>query len=126
MGLEESEDEVGLREQPGASLQSEDLEGEDIEVRKHKLGRQPLLPTKAEVDEHYPLHLHYRSWCRHCVAGKARSNQHATKDKNEERLGITWNADYAFMGGEYDEVEQGMQASLIMYDDDREFLGDWR
>ena len=54
------------------------------------------------------------------MAGKARSNQHATKEEDKERLGITLNADYAFMGGTYDEAEDGMQASLVMYDDDKE------
>ena len=40
----------------------------EYEVRKHKTARRPLLLTKAEIDEHYPLHLNYRSWCAHCVA----------------------------------------------------------
>ena len=31
------------------------------EMRQPKVGRRPVLPTKAEVDEHFPLHLHYRS-----------------------------------------------------------------
>ena len=134
---EEDLDDDEIAEQPGASLESrkddevrgedgakttttEEEIGEDFEVRRHKIGRQPVLPTKAEIEEHFPLHLQYRSWCPHCVAGKARSNQHATKDKDEERLGVTWNADYAFMGGEYNEQEEGMQASLVMYDDDKE------
>ena len=33
--------------------------GED-EIRRPKIGRRPVLPTKAEVDEHFPLHLQYR------------------------------------------------------------------
>ena len=44
---------------------------EDEEIRQPKIGRRPMLPTKAEVDEHDHLHLHYRSLCRHCRAGKA-------------------------------------------------------
>ena len=71
---------------------------DEFEVRKHKVARRPALPTKAEIEEHVPLHLHYRSWCRHRVSGKARSNQHMNKDNDEERLGVTWNADYAFYG----------------------------
>ena len=92
----------------------------NFEVRNYKVARRPVLPTKAEVDEHYPLHLQYRSWCRHCVAGKARSNQHVTRDPEEERLGVAWNAGCAFMGGEYNEQEEGMQAALIMYDNDKD------
>ncbi len=76
----------------------------EYEVRKHKTARRPLLPTKAEIDSHYPLHLNYRSWCKHCVAGKARSNQHMrNKEEDGVRLGTTLNADYAFMSGEHDE-----------------------
>ena len=36
------------------------------------------------------------------------------------KFGITWNADYAFMRGEHNEVEEGMQTSLVMYDDDKD------
>jgi hypothetical protein len=70
------------------------------------------------VLEHYPLHLNYRSWCKHCVAGKARLAQHMVADPGRERLGVTWNADYAFMGAE--EAEEGMQPTLVMYDDDKQ------
>ena len=91
-------------------------------MRNYKVARRPMLPTQAEIDEHDVLHLQYRSWCRHYVAGKARSNQHATRDPEGERLGVTWNADYAFMGSEYDEQEEGKQAALIMYDNDKNSL----
>ena len=50
--------------------------GLEFEVRKHKVCRRPMLPSKAKVDKHYPLHVQYRSWCSHCAAGKARSTQH--------------------------------------------------
>ena len=90
---------------------------EDSEMRRPKPGRRPVLPTKVELDEHFPLHLQYRSWCKHCVAGKARLAQHRVDDPDRERLGVTWNADYAFMGSE--EAEEGMQPTLIMYDDDK-------
>ena len=138
------------REQPGASLQREDQReerqpvpspsesqtapnplysstapnpresGEDFKVRKHKVGRKPTLPMKAEIADHYLLHLHYRSWCKHCVVGKARATQHRRNYREEESLGVTLHADYAFMGGDYNEQEEGMQASLIMYDDDKD------
>ena len=68
----------------------------DEEMRKPKIGRRPMLPTRAEVDEHDPLHLHYRSWCRHCRAGKARLTLYRVETADRERLGITFSADYAF------------------------------
>ena len=80
----------------------------EYEVRKHKIARRPLLTTKAEIDEHYLLHLNDRSWCKHCVAGKARSNQHVQSQEEKVRLGVTWNAEYVFMSGEHNEGEHGM------------------
>ena len=44
----------------------------NFEVRNYNVARRPMLLTKAEIDEHDPLHFNYRSWCAHCVAGKAR------------------------------------------------------
>ena len=44
-------------------------EGEEEEGRKPNVGKRPVAPTQAEIDEHYPLHLNYRSWCPHCRAG---------------------------------------------------------
>ena len=62
----------------------EDVEVSDVpggvageeEMRQPKTGRRPILPTKAEVEEHFPLHLQYRSWCRHRRAGKGRLAPH--------------------------------------------------
>ena len=76
-----------------------------------------MLPTKAEIEEHFPLHLHYRDWCEHCRHGKGRQSQHIVEPSNRERLGVTFSADYAFMGAE--EAEESMQPSLVMYDDDK-------
>ena len=39
-------------------------------------------------------------------------------DPVRERLRVTWNADYAFMGSE--EAEESMQPTLVMYDDDKQ------
>ena len=90
---------------------------EHDEVRQPRVGRRPMAPTKAEIEEHYPLHLNYRSWCEHCRAGKARQDRHRVEPHDRERLGITFNADYAFMTPE--EKEEDMQPSLVMYDDDK-------
>ena len=63
------------------------------EMRKPKVGRRPVLPTKAEVEEHFPLHLHYRSWCRHCRAGKGRLAPHLVEPPDREELRVTFSAD---------------------------------
>ena len=87
------------------------------EVRQPRVGRRPMAPTKAEIEEHHPLHLSYGLWCEHCMAGKARQDRHMVEPHDRERLGITFNADYAFMTPE--EKDEDMQPSLVMYDDDK-------
>ena len=86
-------------------------------MRKPKVGRIPVLPAKAEVDDIFSLHLHCRSWCRHCRAGTGRLAPHLVEPPDREKLGVTFSADYAFMGS--NEAEEGMQPSLIMYDDSK-------
>ena len=76
-----------------------------------------MAPTQAEIDDHYPLHLNYRSWCPHCRAGKMRLNPHMREKSDGESLGITVHADYAFMGPS--ETEEDMQPCLIIYDESK-------
>ena len=54
------------------------------ESRKPTIARRPNKPTQAEVDAHMPLHLEFRSWCPHCVAGKGVASQHraSTEENN--------------------------------------------
>ena len=67
------------------------------ETRAHKLAARPYTPTKAEWEEHLPLHLNYRNWCEDCVRAKGLSAPHKTVV--EEPLdGVTWNMDYCFLG----------------------------
>ena len=80
-------------------VEKETMEDEE-ERRKPRVGLRPVQPTRAEVAEHYPLHLNYRSWCDHCRAGKARLAPHLKEPADRERLGITVSCDYAFMGAE--------------------------
>ena len=64
------------------------------EVRHPRVARRPVLPTKAEIDEHFPLHLNFRSWCEHCVAGKARLAQHRVQPSDREKLGVAVHMHY--------------------------------
>ena len=113
LGQEEAEEEVGKQTVEVPEVGEADRP--EYEVHKHRIARRPSLPTKAEIDEHYPLCLNYRSWCAHSVAGKARSNQHVISKEDKVRLGVTWNADYVFMSGEHNEGEHGMQPALRLY-----------
>ena len=80
----------------------------------------PAEPTKAEIDDPYPLHLNSRSQCNESVAGQARSNQSVQSKEEKVRLGVAWMGDYAFMSGEHNEGEHGMQPALVLYDDDQD------
>ena len=88
------------------------------EVRPPKVARRPILPTKAEIEEHYPLHLNFRSWCRHRVAGKSRLAQHVVQPSDRERWGVTVHMDYAFMTAA--EAEEEMQPTLDIFDDNKD------
>ena len=101
------------------------IESEDAgESRQPRTMTRPQAPTKAQMEEHLPLHLEYRDWCPDCVAGKGISTQHRSigGDKTE----VTWNMDYCFLGSKADtglvEVEAedpdaGKVAILVTYDD---------
>ena len=51
------------------------------------------------------------------MAGKARLAQHIVLPADRERMGVTIHMDYAFLGSE--EAEEGMQPTLVMFDDDK-------
>ena len=109
--------EEGEREVEAEAVETAEKEEGEGEVRKPRVGKRPLLPTKAELEEHYPLHLNYRSWCPHCRAGKARLAPHLCEPSDREKIGITVHSDYAFLGPA--EEEEGMQPCLVVYDDDK-------
>ena len=49
------------------------------EARLPEVLRDPGAPTAKELEEHNTTHLPFRSWCPHCVAGKAQDRPHKTK-----------------------------------------------
>ena len=106
---------------PGDETEAE-AEGRPVEsqekMRKPRVGARPVLPTRAVIAEHYPLHLNYRRWCEHFRAGKARLALHLREPIDHEKLGVTVSSDYAFMGSE--EADEKMQPSLVILDDDKE------
>ena len=90
---------------------------ENDEVRAPKVAPRPYVPTKAEVEAHFPLHAEFRSWCKYCVEGKSVSRLHQRGDPTEELIGVTIGIDYCFMVPE--ESEEGMDAIIVGYDDKR-------
>ena len=58
----------------------EETEEEENEVQKVKVARNPGDPTKEEVEQHNVTHVPYRSWCHHCVRGRACGRQHRERE----------------------------------------------
>ena len=50
-------------------------EGADEAARVEVISS-PSPPSRQELLEHNISHLSLRSWCSHCVAGKAKANRH--------------------------------------------------
>ena len=59
-------------------IEAEEEEEEEEDKIPNRVTR-PYAPTKAELDEHLPLHLNYRDWCEECVHAKALAAQHRTQ-----------------------------------------------
>ena len=55
---------------------------EDKEVREFKKVKAPAAPTLREWEEHMILHIPFRSWCPHCVKGRALCGPHQKADKD--------------------------------------------
>ena len=55
-------------------------------------------PKQEEVDEHNVNHIPFRSWCMHCVKGKANNQSHsrAASSSQESEVPIV-SIDYAFI-----------------------------
>ena len=57
---------------PGAADDDDEAE----EARPPPPNRGPRDPTRAEIEAHQATHLPFRSWCKHCVAGRSDNPPH--------------------------------------------------
>ena len=83
-------------------LTFEEVESE--EGRQPEVLRDPGAPTSKDIEEHNVTHIPFRSWCPHCVTGKAQDRPHRMKkeaqmDKQVPEIVF----DYGFFGGKEDE-----------------------
>ena len=108
-----------------------DKDDDDVEtfpeVRRPTTPRSPGQPTRREWEEHKLLHWPYRSWCKHCVCGRAIASPHKTKtdEEREERRasGVpTISFDHCFMGTIENEKTAHESPWLICYDDESESM----
>ena len=54
----------------------EDVELNAEEAEERKVLPTPVLPSQAEIDEHWIDHYPYRNWCGKCVEGRGRERPH--------------------------------------------------
>ena len=66
-----------------------------------RVRRAPDEPTQKEREEHEATHIPYRSWCRHCVRGRAVNRPHrreqAEKGDEPDKKVPKVSMDYFFM-----------------------------
>ena len=62
-----------------------------------KRGLADRLPTEAELEEHMVTHLPFRSWCSHCVKGRAVAGKHQKNVLKPESTISTVHMDYCYM-----------------------------
>ena len=75
--------------------------GESNEAKENKGLPCGTKPSQREIDEHERTHLPFRSWCKHCVKGRAQSTPHYHRDHTEDKVPtISW--DYWFVDEEQD------------------------
>ena len=118
--------EIGAIDEDGREGE-ERVDDDEEEVRLPRRAARPYTPTKADWDEHLPLHLNYRDWCEDCVRAKAVCAPH--RSSTEEPLeGVTWNMDYCFLGDkpeedilddEGEEKRKGKLPILVVYDNEK-------
>ena len=88
-----------------------EIEGE-YDVEPINKASNPRLPSAADVEEHNRTHIPYRSWCKWCVEGRGRGDQHRSSPGSSVPI---VGADYFFMtsGGvkKRDELEYELDAT---------------
>jgi hypothetical protein len=106
---------VVIREEMEDEKRDEDSSGEDEEGAMVRVGKAEKAPSKQEVTMHMVNHIPFRSWCRHCVRGKANGNPHRRKGTidGEIREPVV-SVDYMFMHDNQGESEEkGMPIMVI-------------
>ena len=82
--------------------------------------RSPSDPTAAEVEEHEATgHVQYRTWCKHCVAGRGIGQQHRTREEElraQDGLPVIA-SDYTFMS--QSGAEDGRAKPILVVKDSR-------
>ena len=86
---------------PLMNNESEDREcetfGEGEQGVATKAVRQPVKPSRQEIEDHNRCHIPFRSWCAHCMRGKAKASPHSGRGNTQHDKPIAA-IDDAFLG----------------------------
>ena len=85
-------------EDDGPSI--EELVDDNTQVLENKMIKLVDQPSALEIAKHNELHLEFRSWCKHCVSGKLKEDQHRRlreSDEAKEEKKPVLQMDYCFM-----------------------------
>ena len=73
-----------------------------------------IRPSKEEVESHNLTHLPYRSWCPHCVKGKAKRRHHRRRPNGSESEIPVISVDYMWMKGRKGDGEDENKGNPIL------------
>ena len=94
------------------------------EARHPRLPHNPGRPTKREIAEHCVSHWPFRSWCRHCVCGRAAGSPHRARSEADREFGReripTVSLDHCFLGSADDDEKALSSPFLVLFDSDTE------
>ena len=103
-------------------ISDEEDEEEAIKAKVIQRGSQVKMPSEAEFDERMISHYPFRSWCPHCVKGKANAAAHRNRGvKDHDHPTIHF--DYCFpikrqqKESEEEYIRKRGSPILVMYDD---------
>ena len=100
-------------------------EVEEEEARPPRVPHDPGRPTRKELAEHLCIHWPFRSWCRHCVCGRAVASPHRSRTEEDREFGRgripTISLDHCFLGSKDSEDESAHRNPfLVCYDNETE------
>ena len=100
------------KERDEEAIRVEEEEGIEVKVRKLEKA-----PTKEEVAMHRVNHIPFRSWCSHCVKGKAHGNQRRRRKTMEEEVREpVVSVDYMLMHDNQGEGEEKGMPIMVVKD----------
>ena len=81
-------------------------EGEEAKELPNVIPKCHKKPTVSEIVAHNRSHTPYRSWCKHCVAGRAPNLPHRPRRPDQGALKNETAADYCFLRNAARDVSQ--------------------